>query len=371
MKSERITNYQLFCLFIMHSVGTSTIYARGIAVKQDAWIVEIVSLIMGLGIVWVFTEVQKNFPDKNLAEINLILFGKILGGLLTIFTAAAFFTNSCVNISEFSEAVKITILPDTPILVIQVVFALVILYITFCGIEVLGRVAEMFMPVLLIFLFIILFLVYVSGQIDLKELQPVLAKGIKPVIKEAYPIWCTFPYGEDMVLLSLYCYSNNSKDVQKYSLFASLLIGILLVISDSIIICVLGADFAGSSTLPLLEVIKTINVSDIITNMDAFGLVIIFIGGLFKVMLYLYSAALFLSTLFNIKREIVMLILMATNVWFNLYAIPNPIVRQFYGINFFALYLLEIYTIYIPLLTLIIIWLKKFLNNQNIKANSK
>ncbi|WHH60210.1 GerAB/ArcD/ProY family transporter [Petroclostridium sp. X23] len=354
----RISNYQLFALLVMHSLGSSTLFARGVEVKQNAWVMELISLTMGFGVIWIHTELQKSYPRKNLAEINITLFGKVFGGVLTVLFAGYFMWISSLNFSEFSELISITALQTTPILAIQCIFILVIIYFTFKNIEVIARTSEILMPYVMLSLILLYILIAVSGKIDLKELQPVLANGIKPVLKKAFPEYAAFPYGENVVFLMYYCYVNKSDDIRKYAFSAIFMLGSVLFISTTTIVTVLGVEFTASSTIPLVEVIRLIGIGDIITNIDAIGVIVIFIGGFFKAMLFFYGSVLALSTLFKIKREVMIVVMAVFLIWFNLIKIPSFVYHRFLATEFTDIYLHQIYTIYVPFLLLVVIKLK-------------
>ncbi|WP_199883969.1 GerAB/ArcD/ProY family transporter [Anaerosinus massiliensis] len=361
MKSDQqISNYQVFCLIVMHSLGSSTLFAFGIRAKQDSWLVVLVGFLCGLAIIWLHTELQKGYPDKNLAEINTILLGRWLGGFVTLAFAGYFIWIATLNFSEFSELVAITMLNTTPVLAIQISFVLVILYLTLKNIEVLGRMGELLMPPVILGLLLMFLLIVVSGKVNLNNLQPVLAKGIEPVLKEVYPTFSTFPYGEDVVFLMYYCYINKSSALRKYAFSAISLLGSMLMISSILIISVLGVNLTDASTIPLIEVSKMINIGNIITNVDAITVIVIFIGGLFKSMLFFYGSVLALTTLFKLKRNIVIIMMSVFLIVSNLTAIPNFIFHRLIGISFTNSYIHELYTIFIPLLLLLIMWLKKF-----------
>lgn len=366
---QHISNYQLFCLLVMHSLGSSTLFAFGIRAKQDSWLVVLVGFICGLGIIWLHTELQKGYPDKNLAEINTILLGKWLGGFVTLAFAGYFIWVATLNFSEFSELVAITMLNTTPVLTIQISFVLLIVYLTLKNIEVLGRMGELLMPPVILGLLLMFLLIVVSGKVNLNNLQPVLAKGIGPVLKEVYPTFSTFPYGEDVVFLMYYCYINKSSAMRKYAFSAISFLGTMLLISSILIISVLGVNLTDASAIPLIEVSKMINIGNIITNVDAITVIVIFIGGLFKSMLFFYGSVLALTTLFKLKRNIVIIIMSVFLVVSNLIAIPNFIFHRFVGISFTNSYIHELYTIFIPLMLLLIMWLKKLKNHLQPKPN--
>lgn len=56
MKVERINEYQHFSLIVLFEIGSTTLFARGIEVKQDAWIAILIAMLMGLyhvmGLYW-------------------------------------------------------------------------------------------------------------------------------------------------------------------------------------------------------------------------------------------------------------------------------------------------------------------------------
>lgn len=361
-----ISNYQMLTLLVMHSLGSTTLFALGGHAKQDAWIVVLLALILGFAMLWLHTELQSCYPDKNLAEINVILFGKLCGGFITLTFAGYFIWISTLNFSEFAELIVITSLPDTPLLAIQLSFVLVIVYLTFKNIEVLGRLGELLMPITIFGLFSIFLFLIASGKIHINNLQPVLAKGWGPILKEAYPTFSTFPYGEDVVFLMYYCYVNESNAIRKYAFAAIALLGGMLTISTILILTVLGVTITEAATIPLIEVTKMINIANIITNIDAIAVVTIFIGGLFKSMLFFYGSVLALTTLFKLKREAVIIAMAIFLVCANLTAIPNFIFHRFVGISFTNSYIQELYTIFMPALLLINIWLIKL--NKKLKG---
>jgi spore germination protein KB len=275
-----------------------------------------------------------------------------------------FFWISSLNFSEFAELIAISTLDRTPIIYIQCVFGFVIVYLTCKDLEVIGRVSELLMPFVVLALTTLYIFITISGQLNLKELQPILANGIKPVLKEVYPTFSTFPYGEDVVFLMYYCYVNSKESIRKVAFYAIFALGILLIISTIVIVSVLGVDLASNTTIPLLDAIKLINIGDTIQNIDALGVIVMFIGGLFKAMLFFYGSVLGIYSLFKFNRIVLIIIMNILLIWFNLSAIPNFIFHRFAGISFTNSYLHEIYTIFIPLLLVIISWLKN-LNKTN------
>ncbi len=353
-----LSKHQLFTLMFLFEVGSTSVFALGIDAKQDAWIVILLGLLIGLGFVWIYTELQSAFPDKNYVEIILSVLGKKLGIPLILLSLLGCFWHCARNLREFGELIIITVLPETPLLVINFIFVLVAIYVLFNGVEVLARSSEIIMPIILLFMLSLYILVYISGDVDFRNLTPVLGKGIKPVLK-TLPSMVVFPFGEMFVFLMYWNYANEKKLVRKTAMKAVFYSGIMLCTTVIMDITVLGARYVSIATVPLVETIRLINIGNIITNFDAIGVLIIFFGGFFKMVIYLNAVVLILTTLFKIKNNKLMIILVSVFLlWFSMVFESSYVFHQWmfpFDVHYFAV----VYTNIAPLLLLIIYKIKK------------
>lgn len=354
-----LSKHQLFSLMFLFEVGSTSVFALGIDAKQDAWIVILLALLIGLGFVWIYTELQSAFPDKNYVEIILTVLGKKLGIPLVLLTLLGCLWHSARNLREFGELIIITVLPETPLLFINFIFVLVIIYVLFKGVEVLARASEIIMPAIVVFMLSLCILVYISGDVDFTNLTPILGDGIKPVLK-TLPSLVVFPFGEMFVFLMYWNYANEKKIVRKTAMKAAFYSGILLCITVVMDITVLGAKYVSIATVPLVETIRLINIGNIITNFDAIGVLIIFFGGFFKMSIYINAAVLILNTLFKIKKHNKLTIIFVSIflLWFAIVFEPSYVFHQWmfpFDVHYFAV----VYTNIAPLLLLIIYKIKK------------
>lgn len=353
-----VNKHQLFTLMFVFEVGSTTLFALGINAKQDAWIVILAALIIALGFIWVYTELQNAFPDKNYVEIIFIILGRKLGISVILLNIFGFLWNCARNLREFGELIIITALPETPLWVINSVFAAVSVYVIFNGVEVLARISEILMPVILVFIIGLYILAYISGDVEFNRLTPVLGDGVVPIIKTV-PSVVTFPFGELVVFLMYWNYSNEKTAVRKAAIKAAVLSGILLCCSLIMDITVLGSKYTAIATIPFLEAIKLINISEIIVNIDSIGIIIMFFGGFIKMTVYLYGIVLSLTTLLKIKDNRLIIILSSIFLtWFSLKFEPSYAYHQWmfpFDVHYFAI----TYTIIIPPLLLVIYWIKK------------
>jgi spore germination protein KB len=295
----RLSKHQLFTLMFIFEVGSTTLFALGIKAKQDAWIVILVALLIGLVFIWIYTELQKAFPDKNYVEIIIAVLGKKIGIPLSLLYAVHWLWPAARNLREFGEMIIITSLQETPLSIVLFIFILISLYALLSGLEVLGRTSEIIMPIVLFFMVSLYIMIAASGVVELNRIKPILGEGIKPVLEFAYPDVAIFPFGEIFIFSMYWCYCNDKKSIRKVTISATVLSGILLSMSLVTDVAVLGVENASIATIPFMEVIRTVRITDAITNIDAIGVMIIFLGGFYKMSLFLDGIVLVLVTVFK------------------------------------------------------------------------
>ncbi|PKM94695.1 MAG: spore gernimation protein [Firmicutes bacterium HGW-Firmicutes-1] len=362
MTTVNINKWQLYCLMMLFEIGSTTVFGLGIDAKQDAWIAILVAMLFGFVLVLIYSEIQNHYRDKDFAEIISTVFSKWLSIPLILIYALEFFWVSTLNFREFGELVSMILLPATPLWVILTVFMLTSIYILFLGVEVLARMGEIMFPIVIFFILSIIVFSIISGEVDLTRLQPVLGSGPMPVFKAAVPAVVNFPFGEMVVFLMYWKYINDKKAVRKVALYVSLTIGLLLSSILALMVAVLDVAYVVGSTIPIYEVIKLINIADIITNLDAIATVVMFIGGFFKMTIHFFGGVLAIKALFNARNDKGIIIISGI-IWtvFSLTYYPNLIFHRWAGLKLSITYFYSGFTvleIVCPLLILVAILLK-------------
>ena len=82
--------------------------------KQDSWIVVILGFVMSIPSLLIYTYIMKIFPDKNLMEINNIVFGPIIGKVVSVLYLWFFLTLSALNTKDLGDFVQKTTMQNTP-----------------------------------------------------------------------------------------------------------------------------------------------------------------------------------------------------------------------------------------------------------------
>lgn len=354
----QLSKHQLFALMFIFEVGSTTLFALGIEAKQDAWIVILLALLIGVIFIWIYTELQNAFPDKNYVEIAIAILGNKLGIPYALLNIFGYVWHCTRNLREFGELIIITTLPEVKLWVINSIFVLVSLYALTKGVEVLARASEVVIPIMLVFIISLYILVYLSGDIEISNLTPVLGSGIGTIMKTV-PEVVVFPFGEMFVFLMYWNYAGEKRVVRRTAIKTAILSGILLCLTIIMDISVLGAKYTSLATIPLLETVRVVNIGNIITNIDSIAIIIIFLGGFFKMSIYLNAIVSSFTTLFKVKNyKIALVSITAILLWFSLAFESSYAFHKWmfpFDVNYFGI----VYTNITPLLLLMIYKIKK------------
>ena len=110
-------------------------------------------------IVYLISQLLKNFPSLDILDISKFLGGKVLKFIIgALFLCYLIFTISIV-LRSFSETLKIIFFPRTPVQIIMLLFLLAIVFVNKLGFQAIARSNLFFMPIILfsiLFIFVAL-----------------------------------------------------------------------------------------------------------------------------------------------------------------------------------------------------------------------
>jgi spore germination protein KB len=355
----QINKYQLFCLIMLFEIGSSTLFALGIDAKQDAWIAIIISMFIAIILMCIYVKLCSFFPEKNLIDIIITVLGKFIGMPLAFIYGLFFLYCSIRNLHDFGILMQMTFLHKTPLVVIHAILMLVEIYIIFLGLKVLARTGQIMFWAISFFILTTFILIIFSAKLRLDELIPVLNNGFGPVLKAVYPSLVNFPYGEVFVFSMFWCYVDKKKDLLKTSILAICLATILFIASTLLTICALGVEYTSIATIPLLDLIKMINIGEILTNLDAVGVIIMFIGGFYKMLLFFYGGVLAFNTLFKkINIKLITIICGIFVTWYATIFEPSYAYHIWLGHKVSLPYIHNTFQVLIPPILLLICFIK-------------
>ncbi len=353
--NEKISNRQLwFILFMMRStviLAYLPVLTTADAL-QDAWISAILTLVGSEVFVILFALLDTRFPRLSLIEYSQQLLGSWPGKLLGLVFLWLFLQLSVVNIRIYGEVLVTNFLPKTPIAFIIGSMVLASAICIYQGIEILGRAADLIF--FLLSVMILAEIIIPIPEIDIHNLQPVLARGWQPILRGALT-----PVALILQIWTLGMLSPRTlapEEILQIAFSSTGVSLIILVIATFITICVLGPDEGARSTFPLLSLMRSVELSEFLQRMEV--LVIFSWGfGLFiSISAFLYSGARGLSQWLGLK-DYRPLIWPMSVIWvflslhgfadiFALYDFLSPETFALYGFTFLLVPLVLLWSAY-------------------------
>ncbi|WP_078546342.1 GerAB/ArcD/ProY family transporter [Litchfieldia alkalitelluris] len=350
--TEKISLWQLFILIYVFEIGSSVVVDIGSDAKQDAWIAILLATGIGAVTIVFYHYLLNKKEGKNLFELFEFCFGKYISKVFTFGYIIYFFYIASRVMRDFGELLVSSIFEKTPIEFISITITLVIIYLLYLGIEVLGRTSEIFLPYVFFFLIMVGLFILFSGEIQFENLQPVLAEGIGPVIKAVFPQLMTFPFGEVVAFMTIIPYVSSFKHAKKVSVVAILFSGLMLTYTTIVLITTLGAEMKARATFPLLSAAREISLLKFIERVDLIVVFVVMFGIIVKVSVYFFAGLKGLEHLFSIPYR-AFIFPMGTIIAFISIAISHNFAEHIEeGLVFVPYYLHLPFQYFIPLLLL-------------------
>jgi spore germination protein KB len=355
MEKTVISTRQSICTIILFILGSSIILGIGKEANRDIWISILLGIIIGLFIVIVYSRILSRFPNKNLFDILLIIYGNYIGRLFCLIYIFYSFYLAALVLVNYSMFISIIGLEFTPQIVVSFVFIILVINGVKKGIEVLGRWAEFFTR----FLYPIIIIIVISmlTMVNVNNLSPILSDGFMPVMDGAITL-ITFPFAELIIFTMIF----KSKTVIKNNVYKVFILGlifggiIILITTTSAYLC-LGPFAYNSSYFPIYSAVSRINIKDIFQRVEIVLAVSFILGGFLKISLCILGCCNGIVSFMNLKdykflvTPIGLIVLVASLTTY------RSIIEMIEGINSFK-YIAIFVQIILPLTLLITIEIK-------------
>lgn len=281
MEKENISLSQLLTLLINFLLGSAIVVGVGGEAKNNAWLAILLGGLIGIVIISLVHFFVYRFPDKNMFQVFELCIGRKITIVCTFLYIVYFLYLSSRVIRDFGELMATAILPNTPIEMMSLTFCLLMGYIIYLGIEVLARTSEIFTPYIFGFFLLLAIFLFASGNVDFKQLQPILGEGLMPVIKTAFTKLSFFPYGEMIAFCVIYASLTNKKYSLRVSVVGVSMATLLLSVSALLMVVSLGNSVARSN-FPLLSTARLVSIGNFIERIDALVVFILMLGVFIK-----------------------------------------------------------------------------------------
>ncbi|MEW6523710.1 MAG: endospore germination permease [Bacillota bacterium] len=300
MRTEKIANRQL--LLIVYMIRSTVIIATlpvltSADALQDAWVAAIITYAGTVVIINIIAGLGVRYPQQTLVEFAHRLLGKWPGKAVAMLVLWSFLHLVSVDIRIYGEMILSEFLTETPLVFVISTMVLLSAYAAYMGVEVIGRLADLFFPVFV--LMVVASLLATTGAWRPENLQPVLARGLGPPLRASVtPIAVS---AELMVLAILIPSLTQPREALKTSLVAITLASLTLVLVAAVVVATLGAEAGARSVFPFLRMIRSVGITEFLERVEAFATLAWGLGLFITVSTFMFCGARGIAQVFGVQ----------------------------------------------------------------------
>ncbi|WP_165452290.1 GerAB/ArcD/ProY family transporter [Paenibacillus thalictri] len=254
------------------------------AVGRDFWLSPVWGAAGGYFIVWICCWLYKRYPNQSIVQYSERIIGKIPGKLAGLLIIWFYLQLNGYVVREYGELLVGAFFPRTPILLVMGSLLLVSACAVRGGVEVLGRSAQLFVPVVcLLFVLVVLLLI---KELDLRNIIPIMEDGMMPsLLGSLVPFggW----YGEFLIISFLLPSLTDSNKGMKWAMVSNSLIMFTMVVTNLVVLTLFG-NAAPRTIYPMLEAARYIEYGDFLEHVEAVVMAIWILGVFVKISMFYY-----------------------------------------------------------------------------------
>ncbi|MGE5390643.1 MAG: GerAB/ArcD/ProY family transporter [Deltaproteobacteria bacterium] len=253
MENRPISSQQFAAMTFLLLIGSVLVYVPGNAAGQNAWIATLLGAIPGLFVLYAVLQLQAMFPEQRITQVSTQVLGKIPGTILNILFYWSIFIYTAGLLYEIVILLTI-IYPAIPNPVLFFIIILTCVYCLYQGLNVMGRLGELF--VWLCLFFIIIGVLFSLPLVDLSKLKPLIGSW-KPLLAGSiysadWPFDLMVIWGLFLPMVS--SIKENTKKIYTWYLISA----VVLVILDVQTLSILGPDITKATRFPLFEIYRLV-----------------------------------------------------------------------------------------------------------------
>lgn len=252
--------------------------------ERDLWLSPVWACVVGIAAVFIACKLNNLYPKMTIVEYSEKILGRIIGkgiGLAYLF----FYVHlGSMVVREYGEFVVGTFLNNTPIYWIMGTMVLVCAFNVYGGVEVMGRSAQMFVPIV-IFLFICIVALLIP-TLNPSNMLPMFEHGIGPSL-----LGSLVPQGwfSEFILVSfLLPYVKDRKKGMKWGMISVIAVMLTMVITNFASLFLFG-ELTSNLVYPVMKAARYISYADFFEHLESLVMAI-WVGGTFvKISMFYYA----------------------------------------------------------------------------------
>jgi spore germination protein KB len=295
MKKATISQNQAISIVAMFVMGSSLVLGLARSSKQDTWISLSIAVIAVMPFIYIYARLMKRFPGKNLFDISIEVFGKVLGKIVIALYAWYSFHLGAMVLRNFSEFMEIRVFEHMPQYISLLCMGILVIWVVRRGPEVLGRWSVITLP-------ITLFIVVATTALLFKDMHPEyllpIGENLHDVPKDAFSNF-SYPLGETVLFLGLLNALKHGDKPGKVWLYGILIGAGALMLSFFRNIMSMGLPLLGDKNFPSYDSTSLIIAGSVISRIENVVGANLLLCGFVKISVCLMAATKGIAKLFN------------------------------------------------------------------------
>lgn len=293
---QKIDRLQYFFMIPSLLFGKAIGITSGVIVRKigsDVWVAMIIGFIFGTIAAILMAYICSKFPEKTMVEFAEDLFGKWIAKLIALILAVYFAYAYAVSANVMTLHLKEYFLPETPFIVLCIVYTVLCTYGVIMGAEVVIRFS--FFGFFMLWAINITMILGTLADFRILNIFPIFDKGIKANITSSIYVFCDTA----MAILAIgmiYPMLNNKKKSVSITLGAMIAGAISVIIWPFFEIAVLGAEVMKQFVVVCMQQVRS---AQLTRYLPRYELIMV---SFFVWSLYVQSVLMFWGSDYCIKR---------------------------------------------------------------------
>ncbi len=264
---------------------------------HDAWMPVLLGGLVFTVLILLMYALLSRFQSRSIIEINTLLYGRIIGNVVNVILLAYFCLSTFNGIRLYCEFIKLTVLTNTPPLILTCFIILPIFYTAWFGLKTFAR----FSVISYVGIFVtIVIIVLISNQLHYIFLMPVGGEGLPSILQGAYST--TYALLGPEILAILFPYVTDKKKALKYTLLANTITTLFYAIVVAATTAMFGEKMLEKLVIPVIVLSRTY-FAPIFERIDLLYFALWVPNLATSVGAYFLTAELGIKQLFHVKRR--------------------------------------------------------------------
>ncbi|BDG36578.1 endospore germination permease [Saccharococcus caldoxylosilyticus] len=264
--------------------------------KQDMWLSPLWASLIGFLTVYITVRLHELYPEKTIIEYSEDILGKFLGKVIGLIFLFYYLYANGIIIREYGEFVVGNFLFYTPLVVVMGSMVLACSFAVRSGVEVIGRLAQMIVPIVIIL--IVINIILLIRDMEVANMFPIMEKGIMPSLKGSI-----IPQGwfsEFLLIAFLLPYVADRNKGKRWGMISVAAVMLTLSLVNIAVLFVLGG-ITDRFTYPAFSAVRYISIADFLEHIEAIVMALWVAGIFMKVAVFYYALVLGTAQWMNLE----------------------------------------------------------------------